>query len=465
MSNLLKEVEIVEGDTSYLLTAYDESAHLKIGTLSDLQTSDKTSIVNAINSEITTREQADSNLQSAISSEVSAREQADSNLQSAISSEATAREQADSNLGTQINTETGLRTAADNYLHDLISSKGRTFMFIGDSYAEGHYSWESDVEGWCKYCKDYLGLDNAHYVYNGLGATGFCTPTTWYSLLNNYVVPEGVEISDIIIGGGYNDKDYNLNAIRSAIQQCDTLIKTKFPYAKVWLSFFGWSCDDSQWANLMNCERHYIICAGEVGWNYISNVNWTGHDYTEGSFYSDIDDTPFGSNFHPNNNGCKSIARAICNCLKGGTYTDYNPLNSGLLSAVTLDGLTATPSGTYVCSAINNVVSLFVPQQITTDLSTPSTITCDGRLVPFGKLTNGLLHGDANNQDLCKVRCILLNSDNNDLVLCEPYLTLRQGSLYLRFVELENNNWKTYSNIWRLQIQAFSVLGIDRTRA
>lgn len=49
MPNLLKELEIIEGITSYLITVYDESAHTKIGALNSLTTTDKSSIVNAIN--------------------------------------------------------------------------------------------------------------------------------------------------------------------------------------------------------------------------------------------------------------------------------------------------------------------------------------------------------------------------------------------------------------------------------
>lgn len=53
MSNLLKELEIIEGVTPYLITLYDESAHLKIGTMSELNTETKDNLVNAINEVLT----------------------------------------------------------------------------------------------------------------------------------------------------------------------------------------------------------------------------------------------------------------------------------------------------------------------------------------------------------------------------------------------------------------------------
>lgn len=49
MANLVKELEIVEGDQSYLLDIYDESAHAKIGVVSTLKTENKNNTVSAIN--------------------------------------------------------------------------------------------------------------------------------------------------------------------------------------------------------------------------------------------------------------------------------------------------------------------------------------------------------------------------------------------------------------------------------
>lgn len=48
-TNLLKQLDIVEGDTTYPVYIYDEGAHSKIGVLGDLTTENKNNIVNAIN--------------------------------------------------------------------------------------------------------------------------------------------------------------------------------------------------------------------------------------------------------------------------------------------------------------------------------------------------------------------------------------------------------------------------------
>lgn len=49
MANLLKELEIVEGDQSYLIGVYDEGANAKIGEVSSLKTEAKNNTVSAIN--------------------------------------------------------------------------------------------------------------------------------------------------------------------------------------------------------------------------------------------------------------------------------------------------------------------------------------------------------------------------------------------------------------------------------
>lgn len=54
MSNLLSELEIIDGDTAYLISIYDEAIHNAVGVLSELNTTDKSSIVNAINEVLST---------------------------------------------------------------------------------------------------------------------------------------------------------------------------------------------------------------------------------------------------------------------------------------------------------------------------------------------------------------------------------------------------------------------------
>lgn len=49
MPNLLKELEIIEGKESYLVQVYDEGTAGKVGTLADLQTTDKSNLVGAVN--------------------------------------------------------------------------------------------------------------------------------------------------------------------------------------------------------------------------------------------------------------------------------------------------------------------------------------------------------------------------------------------------------------------------------
>lgn len=52
-TNLLKQLDIVEGDTTYPVYIYDEGAHNKIGVLGDLTTENKNNIVSAINELVT----------------------------------------------------------------------------------------------------------------------------------------------------------------------------------------------------------------------------------------------------------------------------------------------------------------------------------------------------------------------------------------------------------------------------
>lgn len=423
------------------------------------------SVTTTLNNEIVNREAADDYLHGLIDAEVEARESDISSVESLINTETTNRESADNYLHGLIDTEVTNREAADNYLHDQINPNKRVYMFVGDSYAEAHYSWESNVVGWCDYCKSYLGLSNSQYLANFAGATGFCTQNKWYDMINNYVVPEGVEVTDIVIGGGYNDKDYTVSQIMTAIASCATMIRTKYPMARVWLAFMGWDCRDAQWLGLMNAKTAYIQGAGANGWNYIANVDWLGHNYTDGVFYTTTGDSPFGSNFHPNNNGEKSIARAISTVLRGGQFEDFRVLDSCDLTAVTVDGVTATPSYEQLfTSCVNGMLSVFSKHVIEVNYSSNIDIITDGRLYPIGKFASGLLHGDANEQTICRGYVVLQKAGSTNLAgsLCD--IVLKEDTLYFRYFYCNAGGWTDYTDVFRVSLQKFEAIGIDRTR-
>lgn len=386
-------------------------------------------------------------------------------LNQELDQETSNRESADDYLHGLIDDEVNNRESADNYLHDLINPNKRNYLFVGDSYAAAHYAWEPDVKGWPEFCKDYLHLTDSQYLATLAGATGFCTPTTWYSMLDSYTPPEGVEVTDIVIGGGYNDKDYNITTILNAIDNVATLIRTKFPFARVWLTFMGWSCDDNQWQGMLNAKSAYIIGAGANGWNYIANVDLLGHNYTDGQFYTTTGPTPFGSNFHPNNNGNRSIARAISTCVRGGQFEDYDPLTQCDLDVYSYEGNSVTPSYEQLyTSHINNNMSIFSKHIIEANYTTPISVTSNGTLYPIGMFTSGRIHGDANEQTIGKGWALLQNTNDSNLVLIPVDIILKSNVMFIRSYEISNNTWNTYENIFRIQIQLFETIGVDRTR-
>lgn len=66
-TNLLKQLDIVEGDTKYPVYIYDEGAHNKIGALGDLTTEDKSNIVSAVNELVTKDSDLNSKIDGAVS--------------------------------------------------------------------------------------------------------------------------------------------------------------------------------------------------------------------------------------------------------------------------------------------------------------------------------------------------------------------------------------------------------------
>lgn len=277
---------------------------------------------------------------------------------------------------------TSLQNDVSTLNTDVSILKNRQFLFIGDSYAEGDYYWKSYTQkGWCYYVADYLNLGNhAHYaVHGGSGFVGVPNTKTFGEVAAEYAGDKDV-ITDIVICGGYNDK--NKPGLYSAMVSQIGDIKTLYPNAIIWIGFIGWNVsmyDDG----LRVAASVYNDTAVSLGCNIFKNSQLVLHNYNVGaSAYFDRDYPE--DLYHPNDNGEQAIAKYIA---AGLNYSEYMPPLSGVSKIGNSNFITALVDASYPdilrCNCPTVEINL-----------TPVSTTFDGnRSLALGTISEGLIIG------------------------------------------------------------------------
>lgn len=190
----------------------------------------------------------------------------------------------------------------------------KKYLFVGDSYADG-YTPDGNVTPWQALLKDMLGLTTEQYVSTHQGGFGFgrAAEYNYYTLIN--ALDNDNNITDIIIGGSYNDQNATDLEILNGITNVRTLCQTKFPNAKLHIAFIGWSKNGEAKRKLITTYHYYkVACDSFKDIDFMQNTQYALHDYFN-MFSSD--------GIHPNLAGETSIAGAIYDCLTKGCANIY----------------------------------------------------------------------------------------------------------------------------------------------
>lgn len=116
-------------------------------------------------------------------------------------------------------------------------------------------------------------------------------------------------ITDVIIAGGYNDRDKSYQTVVQNMYNTIDVAKQRYPKAKIYVAMIGWSWFASEYSQLATTVDRYMLC-GNHGASFMGNVNWIMHDL---SFFD-------SDHIHPNSNGHSAIARGMACILNGGNY-------------------------------------------------------------------------------------------------------------------------------------------------
>lgn len=341
-----------------------------------------------------------------------------------------------------------VQDAAINDLQDQINdlkAPAKKYLFVGDSYADG-YTPDGQVNAWQTIVKTKLGLTDAQYVTTHQGGFGFARPAqyNYYTLIN--ALADDPDITDIVIGGSYNDYPYSAADISSGINNVYTLCKAKFVNAKIHIAFIGWSRNGEAKTALRATYKYYKnACALYPDVDFMKNVQYSLHDYFN-MFSSD--------GIHPNQTGQNSIADAITECLLTGSANVC--LSAGL-------GFTVV-NGTYggswdtVTTVNNGITSLVLGSAGNISFTSGSYPTLSGKSeLKIADLTYGCMVG-GNNDWCCATVPVVEQLSDNTYVSDVLDVIIKNGGVYIRsnLINAAGTNYGTRT-LKNIQLNAVNI--------
>ena len=197
---------------------------------------------------------------------------------------------------------------------DASLSKNRKILIFGDSYFEdlppsGDTNFRSYLEALLE------NIPNIEFDLKSDGGEGFGQPGSYsflYDVTNYTSVFNPDEVTDVFFVGGYNDRNNATADIQQGMINCFSLVKTKYPNAKISVGHFGWS------ATLSSTDRTAIVTKSilnyrrcmQYGAAYMINSEYTLHNY-DLIWINDL--------FHPNGDGHRELAKQIVQYILTGS--------------------------------------------------------------------------------------------------------------------------------------------------
>lgn len=177
----------------------------------------------------------------------------------------------------------------------------RNVIFIGDSYLQGFLP-TGQIKNWGLFAVDKSGITT--YTIKSYQGAGFSEETSFVNrrfaqLLDAVAASDGV--TDIIVCGGYNDRNATKDKVYAGFKEFCDIAKTKFKNAKVKCSMIGWSDLSDRYDSLRRCESWYRECCQLYGADYMEAPQQAARNAS----YFTVD------HVHPNLAGQDAIGTAV----------------------------------------------------------------------------------------------------------------------------------------------------------
>ena len=324
--------------------------------------------------------------------------------------------------------------------------QNRKFLFIGDSYATGKYPWNPNVIGWPYLVSERLGLtENSNAFYELHGTYGFAQTGKFLTLLENYTGDKNI-ITDIVVGGGWNDIPFDRDKLQPAMVEFINYAKTNFANAKIWICYMGWGRNSIYYQWCRRCKELYQSITANNGCAFIENADLVLHNYGSDGCFDAFTSVEDGAAFHPNVTGENAIADVIAQKLIGG---DYDISLDFKLCTVTASGIASNITSGVSGSIRSKVSASFITQtSLTATMADSSHLTdLNGTtLFEIAKVSGGYCEGPINyiygTQALVRI-------DGKDISSVTKFVRttgtvyLYNGTLYLNIpvMKSDGTNW------------------------
>lgn len=247
----------------------------------------------------------------------------------------------------------GLMSSTDKTtLNSVVSRMKRNVFVITDSY--GVYKSNSDPSGdpmvFPSYFTKVFNFMGFVAHHGGNFNAGASNSADFAAIYKNEAKPKiTADLTDLIIVGGFNDREAEPSAIHAGIKRLYDAVIKDYPNCKISIGHFGWSSTpDSKVRDSMLTHSlvAYRACTTD-GCAYMPNSEYTMHNYS--LFTTD--------NVHPNTNGKAEIVKQIFEYLCTGTCDVHYPYR--LITIPATGNITTTYQVGFKLD--NNIVTMFLP--------------------------------------------------------------------------------------------------------
>ena len=331
---------------------------------------------------------------------------------------------------------------------NLENRSKRKLIFIGDSYGDG-YTPDGSYTGWCDRLKN--KLVNCHFsadnIYiNHKGGASFSNPSNNYlTLLKGVQVSNKKMVTDVLIGGGYNELAYGDQAstVKSNIDTLISYVQSTYPNAVVHFAPFGVAFKDR---NNQFALKYKLMPA------YITKACYTNQPFMLVPGAENIlsfENMMSSDGIHPNDWGLENIAEYLKGYMLG---TGSSAIDKRQLS-VSLNGGTFTGTMYGQCLGDINIYRIMFNSSVKNlnsngingfKLYSPRI----GDAFPWRAPNMG--YTDAN---------AIIQANGGFFDVPVKFNVNNSNELYMQIKQCNSahNNYQSYSNITQIQLDAWII--------
>lgn len=178
-----------------------------------------------------------------------------------------------------------------------------TTIMVGDSYSTRPKGY-SEKYRWPEQLKKNLGLKDNQVCVRRKWGYGFARDgRKFYDLLKN--LDDSNKVKRIIIVGGVTNDMHQMKSkavIKTQFKKLDTLLRDKYPNAKIYYAAPSWKNDKSVQSSIKERKKWYKSFCATYGWKYLSNCE---------NIYENVSSWDEGDGHHPNFYGVSLLVKAL----------------------------------------------------------------------------------------------------------------------------------------------------------